>query len=65
MEKRAPWRPIKGSARRKKITIYAQEDTLAEIDEYVKEHKKEQPQYSRSDFYDDAAKQCLREKDKK
>lgn len=54
-------RKLKGTSRRVPITVHAPLDSLDIIDEYVEEKTKEQGKaYSRSDFYEDAAKEYLK-----
>lgn len=50
-------RKLKGSSRRVPITVHAPLDRLDQIDDYVAErNEKEQKAYSRSDFYEEAAR---------
>jgi hypothetical protein len=50
-------RPLKGKTRRVPITIHAATGMLDIIDEYVDERDRQQEgAYSRSDFYNEAAK---------
>ncbi len=49
-------RPLKGRTRRVPITVHASVGTLDIIDDYVEKRKAEQErQYSRSDFWNEAA----------
>lgn len=51
-------RPLKGRTRRVPLTVHAPLDTLEIIDEYVKDQG---GAYSRSDFYEEAAKRYLQQ----
>ena len=53
-------RPLKGKTKRVPITVHAAVGMVETIDEYVKERKQQQETaYSRSDFYNEAAKLYL------
>lgn len=53
-------RPLKGSTKRNPITIYAPEETLKKIEEYIEQREAETGRsYSRSDFYQEAAQLLL------
>lgn len=53
-------RKMKGATRRVPITVHAPLDRLEQIDDYVEERcKTEGKAYSRSDFYEEAAKMYL------
>ena len=54
-------RPLKGKAKRLHITVSADPSTVEEIDKYVELRQQEQPSYSRSDFYEEAAMLLLQE----
>lgn len=49
-------RPLKGKTRRVPITVHVLIGMLDIIDEYVNERYQQQKGYSRSDFYNEAAK---------
>lgn len=50
-------RKLKGSSRRVPITVHAPLDRLDQIDQYVDDRReKDGKAYSRSDFYEEAAK---------
>ena len=54
-------RPLKGKTRRTPITVHAPIGMLDIIDEYVEERDQQQEgAYSRSDFYNEAAKLYLK-----
>ncbi len=53
-------RKLKGATRRVPITVHAPLDRLDQIDSYVEERSREDGKaYSRSDFYEEAAKYYL------
>lgn len=55
-------RPYKGTGRRTQITIYADSNMLEEIEKYAMERKLAgERNYSRSEFYHEAAVDKLRE----
>ena len=54
-------RPMKGRTRRVPITVHASVGTLDIIDDYVEKRKTEQErQYSRSDFWNEAANMYMK-----
>ncbi len=54
-------RKLKGASRRVPITVHAPLDSLDLIDAYTEERSQEQGKaYSRSDFYEEAAKAYLK-----
>ena len=54
-------RPLKGRSRRVPITVHASVETLDIIDDYVEEQSQQREnQYSRSDFWNEAAEALLR-----
>ena len=54
-------RPLKGRTRRVPITVHASVGTLDIIDDYVEKRKTEQErQYSRSDFWNEAASMYMK-----
>ena len=52
-------RPLKGKTRRVPITVHTAIGILDIIDQYVEERNQEEKAYSRSDFYNEAARLYL------
>lgn len=52
-------RPLKGRTRRIPITVHTAIGILEIIDQYVEERTQEEKTYSRSDFYNEAARLYL------
>lgn len=52
-------RPLKGRTRRIPITVHTAIGILEIIDQYVEERAQEEKTYSRSDFYNEAARLYL------
>ena len=52
-------RPLKGRTRRVPITVHTAIGILDIIDQYVEERNQEEKSYSRSDFYNEAARLYL------
>jgi hypothetical protein len=52
-------RPLKGKTRRVPITVHTAIGILDIIDQYVEERNQEEKSYSRSDFYNEAARLYL------
>jgi hypothetical protein len=52
-------RPLKGRTRRVPITVHTAIGILEIIDQYVEERAQEEKTYSRSDFYNEAARLYL------
>ena len=53
-------RPKKLTGNRKPYSIYIYDEIMEQVDEYVHEAKKDRTAYSRSDFFNEAAKAFLK-----